>query len=46
MVVNRLEIFRFHHVGVDTLIIIEARGDIADDVFDEFGIFVNSPGLR
>jgi hypothetical protein len=44
VVVDGLEIFGFHHIGVDAAFGIEAGGDIADHVFDEFGIVVGALG--
>ena len=42
MVVNGLEILRFHHVPLDALILDKYGGDIAHHVFDELGIVVGA----
>jgi len=40
MVMNRLEVFHFDAKAVNALILTEYIGHVADDVFDEFRVFV------
>ena len=44
MVVDRFEVFRFDDIGVDTRFGVEAGGDVAHHVFDEFGVVVGAFG--
>ncbi len=44
VVVDGFEVFGGDAVGLDARVGIEARGDVAHDVFDEFGVFVGALG--
>jgi len=40
MVVDRLEVFRFHGIGADALVGVQADSDVAHHVLDELGVVV------
>ena len=44
MIVNGFEIFRFYAVGAYPLIVVQACGDISDQVLDEFGVIIGTFG--
>src|SRR5919201_3677319 len=44
VVVDRLEVLRLDHVGVDALIEVQDRGHVAHQVLDELGIVVGALG--
>jgi hypothetical protein len=44
VIVDRLEVLRLDHVGIDQRIGIHGGGDVAHDVLNEFGIIVGALG--
>ena len=44
MVVDRFEVLRFHHIGIDAPFGVEQRGDVPDHVFHKLRVVVCALG--